>query len=331
MSKYCRLGALIIALLMAGVRVYAQGNGDIPVAEGDSLALPTGKTDWIDPIRATPVNTHYVVYPTPSRGAETAGSFMIYLPDAYHEQPDKRFPVIYYLHGGTGNQREARWLIERVDSAVSAGKMKPVIIVSPQALPIGWYVNANPIDSIVTSGPVHDVIINDLLPYVDSHYRTIASAAGRGIEGFSMGGRGAFMLAFAHPDLFGATSSVAGALVDWEEEPLQRSLECTFGAMENPVSKQYFEAWHPRTFLLRNLREILNSGMKVRMFVGDKDRLYEENGVHITGRFHALLESLGIPHSFEITPGANHNPMQIFAPGVREYDTSFWDEALLHN
>lgn len=42
-------------------------------AQTDSLSIRTGMTDWVDPVMVTPVNTHYVVYPTPSRGEGTEG------------------------------------------------------------------------------------------------------------------------------------------------------------------------------------------------------------------------------------------------------------------
>lgn len=324
---YVFKGEMMSYVILLAALFYCSATADAQLAV-DSLTLPTGKLDWIDPIHATPVSTHYVLYPTPSRGDGTLGSCMVYPPKSYDENPDKRFPVIYYLHGGTGNQREARWMIERIDKAINSGKMNPVIVVSPQALPIGWYVNANTADEKVTSGPIHDVIINDLIPYIDTHFRTVSAPEGRGIEGFSMGGRGALMLAFEHPDLFGAVSSVAGAVVNWDEEPLQQSLKCTFGDISSPLAKAYFEAWHPLSFACRNAREIIRKKMGVRMFVGDRYRLYEENGRNITHRFHACLDTLGISHTLEISPGANHNPSEIFAEGVREYDTSFWDTNL---
>lgn len=84
----------------------AQNNPNQLLSHEDSLALPTAKTDWIDPITATPVNSHYALYPTNQRGEGTQGSFMIYLPDGYG-QGTARYPVIYYLHGGTGNNVKA--------------------------------------------------------------------------------------------------------------------------------------------------------------------------------------------------------------------------------
>lgn len=293
----------------------------------DSLSMRTGMTDWIDPMHATPANTHYVLYPTPSRGEGTEGSCMVYLPEDYKADATRRYPVIYYLHGGTGNQREAAWLIEILDRSISQGLMKPVIVVSPQALPIGWYINANMSDPKVLSGPIEDVIVHDLIPYIDTHYNTVAAPSGRGIEGFSMGGRGALNLAFSHPDLFGAVSSVAGAVVEWEEEPLTRALECTFGDVSDPFSRTYFDAWHPKTAAIRNARRIIADGMKVRMWVGDRDRLYDDRGNHITAKFHELLDRLGIPHTLSIVPGASHNPREIFNPDVNPYDYTFWQNA----
>ncbi|NJK94841.1 MAG: hypothetical protein HC905_07930 [Bacteroidales bacterium] len=105
-----------------------------------------------------------------------------------------------------------------MDKAINAHKMSPVIIVCVQALPIGWYCNANFGAKGVNSGPVEDVLIKNLIPYIDSHYRTIAKYTGRGIEGWSMGGFGATRLAFKYPELFGFASSVAGALIDFQDE-----------------------------------------------------------------------------------------------------------------
>ncbi|MDE6392625.1 MAG: hypothetical protein K2L59_05100 [Muribaculaceae bacterium] len=293
----------------------------------DPLSAPTGKTDWIDPVEAVAVNSHYVLYPSPTRGEDLMASCMVYLPDCYDQDGDRRFPVIYYLHGGTGNQREGRWLVRRVHEATGKGEMEPVIIVCPQALPIGWYINANQSDPKVLSGPLEDLILKDLIPYIDSRYRTIPTAGGRGVEGFSMGGRGALAFAFGHPDVFGAVSSVAGAVVDWNEEPLLRALECTFGDADDPFSRRYFDSWHPVGAACRNSRSVISSGMDVRMYVGDQDRLYDENGVSITGRFHECLDRLSIPHSYTIVPGAGHDPEEIFNDSVNRYDTSFWDNA----
>lgn len=293
----------------------------------ETLAQPTAKTDWIDPIQETPENTKYVLYPTPQRGEETQGSFLIYLPDGYDKEIARRYPVIYYLHGGTGNQREAAWMIRKVHTAISRGEMEPVIVISPQAMPIGWYVNGNMSDPKVQTGPIEDVLIKDLIPYVDANFRTVASSKGRALEGFSMGGCGALRLAFKYPDMFCAVSSVAGAVVNWEEEHMTRALECTFGDVSDPDSKAYFDSLHPRVFVQRNARSIIENGMKIRLFVGTEDKLYNDGGIPITTRFHNDLESFGIPHSYTVVSGADHSPHHIFFPGRQNYDVDFWNKA----
>lgn len=308
-----------LAILFAG---FAQAQTPV-----DSLSMRTGMTDWIDPVHATPANTRYVVYPTPSRGDDTYGSCLVYLPDGYDSSDARRYPVIYYLHGGTGNQREVAWLTAEIHQAIADKVIDPLIVVAPQALPIGWYVNANASDDKVLSGPIEDVIVKDLIPFIDLNYNTIADRSGRGIEGFSMGGRGALALAFSHPDMFGAVSSVAGAVVDWDEEPLQRALECTFGDINDPFSRIYFDAMHPKTAACRNAREIIAQGMLIRMWVGDRDRLYNENGNKITEKFHQILSRLNIPHTLTVVPGADHNPKEIFDPSVNPYDATFWQNA----
>ncbi|MCD8387652.1 MAG: hypothetical protein LUD17_12295 [Bacteroidales bacterium] len=293
----------------------------------DTLAMRTPKDAWIDPITAVPSGCEYVLYPTNTRGEGTEGSLLVYLPPQYYTDSDRRFPVIYYLHGGTGNQRECRWMVERIDKAILAGKIQPLIIVGVQALPVGWYLNGRMEDPKVSTGPIEDVLMHDMIPYVDSHYRTIASREGRALEGFSMGGGATLRLAFKYPEVFGAASSVAGAVVHWTEEPLRHALECTFGDVDDPASKAYFDSQIPEVYAERNTEQIISSGMMVRMFIGTEDRLYQENGVNITQRMSDYLTALGIPHDLYIIPGANHNPWEMFDSNHLSYDCTFWAKA----
>jgi len=97
--------------------------------------------------------------------------------------------------------------------------MPEVIIVLVQALPVGWYVNSK--DGKL---PIEQVIIRDLVPHIDSTYRTIAQKEGRGIEGHSMGGYGALRVGLKYPNLFGAISAVAPSILrDMGEEPGYRT------------------------------------------------------------------------------------------------------------
>ena len=108
---------------------------------------------------------------------------------------------------------------------------------------------------------------------------------------------------------------------------MTRALECTFGDVNNPASKAYFDSLHPSVFATRNASTIKKNNLKVRMFVGTADKLYNDNGTLITTRFHQLLDDLKIPHTYDIVPDANHSPQQLFAPDKLKYDVNFWNEA----
>jgi len=187
------------------------------LAQFNTERIQDSDTAWVSPNKSVPSFATYQLYPTSERGKDTFGSFMIYLPEEY-KNTSTRYPVIYYLHGGNGNQGEGQWLMKELDKAIKAQKMPPVIIVSVQALPIGWYCNANVGAKGVISGPVENVLIKNLIPYIDANYRTIPKSSGRGLEGWSMGGFGAIRLAFKYPEMFGFASSVAGALIEFKDE-----------------------------------------------------------------------------------------------------------------
>jgi len=285
-------------------------------------------TAWVSPNKSVPSFATYQLYPTPERGKDTFGSFMIYVPAEY-KNSTKRYPVIYYLHGGNGNQREGQWLMSEMDKAIAAKKMPPVIIVSAQALPIGWYCNANAGAKGVISGPVENVLIKNLVPYIDANYRTIANSSGRGLEGWSMGGFGAIRLAFKYPELFGYTSSVAGALIDFQDEHNPQYLVNTFGPASGAGSKksiEYFNAVHPRFYARKNA-ELIKENVKIRLIVGDQDWLYNNNGKLITKIFSDYLDSLGIKHDYTVLKNAGHMVPIEFSNGAREYPIQFWADA----
>jgi len=303
-------------------------NSNIAQLKPDTIQDSDPDTAWVSPDKSVPSFATYQVYPTPERGRDTYGSFMIYLPEEYNNTSN-RYPVIYYLHGGNGNQREGKWLMNEIDKAIKAQKMQPVIIVSVQALPIGWYCNANVGAKGVISGPVEDVIINNLVPYIDAHFRTIATPSGRGLEGWSMGGFGAIRLAFKYPELFGFTSSVAGALIEFQDEHNPQYLVNTFGPATGPGSEksiEYFNSVHPRFYALKNA-ELIKKNVKIRLIVGDQDWLYNNNGKLITKKFSDYLDSLGIKHEYSVLKNVGHMVPIEFTNGTREYPVQFWADA----
>jgi S-formylglutathione hydrolase len=137
----------------------------------------------------------------------------VYLPPGY-QGSGLSYPVVYYLAGAgasLGSPHGYAVVQTAADRALAAGKMRPMIVVTVSgfnALGASMYANSP------VSGNWEDFVVQDVVGYVDSHYRTQASPASRGIAGHSMGGYGAFDLAMHHPDVFGAVYSLSPALFD---------------------------------------------------------------------------------------------------------------------
>jgi len=129
----------------------------------------------------------------------------IYLPPSYATDKAKRYPVVYLLHGYGGrddtfNGRLAT-LPDSSDNQIKAGVVKEMIVVMPNSYTLhkgSMYSNS------ITTGDWEGYVAVDLVAYIDSHYRTIATRLSRGLGGHSMGGYGALKIGMKHPGVFGA-------------------------------------------------------------------------------------------------------------------------------
>jgi S-formylglutathione hydrolase len=126
----------------------------------------------------------------------------VYLPPSYATAKSRRYPVVYLLHGyGLSGERWVPFinLPDAPDKTVAEGMAKEMILVSPDAFTIysGSMYSSSP-----TTGDWETFIAEDLVSYVDSHYRTIASRMSRGLAGHSMGGYGTVRIGMKRPDVF---------------------------------------------------------------------------------------------------------------------------------
>jgi len=138
----------------------------------------------------------------------------IYLPPGYDDNPTKRYPVIYILagHGGSGpwTLNVVPWgesYSERIDRLIRTEKMGPAIFVLPDCFTIfggAQYINTSAL------GLYEDYLNDELIPYVDSHYRTLPVREHRAITGKSSGGYGAMVQSMRHPELWSAVASHSG-------------------------------------------------------------------------------------------------------------------------
>jgi len=257
---------------------------------------------WVTKAVQAPRVTHHVFA---SSSVKADVSYHLYQPASYVSDANRRFPVVYWLHGSGGGLPGIASVAKRFDAAIDSGKIPPCLVVFVNGLEMGMYV-----DWADGSAPVESMMIRDLLPHVDATYRTTAKREGRLLDGFSMGGYGAARLGFKYPELFQAVSIVGAG-------PMQAELKSTPRAgriqAENLLKRAYggdqavFQELSPRKFAELNAKKI-TQGSLVRMVIGEKDETFGNNE-----DFHRHLETLGIPHGWTIVPGVGHEPERVFA------------------
>ncbi len=138
----------------------------------------------------------------------------VYVPPGYDDEPDRRYPSVYIIQGLTGQldawrNRAAfrRNFPELSDELVASGEAPPCILVWVDAwTSIG---GSQFIDSPGT-GRYHTYLCDEIVPWVDARYRTLAAREHRGITGKSSGGYGAMVTPMLRPDLFGGFATHSG-------------------------------------------------------------------------------------------------------------------------
>jgi len=134
----------------------------------------------------------------------------IYLPPGY-ESAKTRYPVVYLLHGGGGDAGDpvAQGRIQdTMDDLIADDPDAAAIVVMPDGTDAQWY---DGFDGKIRN---ETYVAAHLVPYVDRHFRTIATRSGRAITGVSNGGYGAILMAEKHPELFVAAGGMSSNL-DW--------------------------------------------------------------------------------------------------------------------
>jgi len=161
-----------------------------------------------------------VWYPSPM--LEVNRRIYVYTPPGY-ETSNMRYPVLYLLHGGSGD--EDAWTTlghapQILDNLISQGKVKPMIVVMPngnstrEAAPNLMLSDNHPKSNksgqerIRTNFP--DSMVKDLIPFIDKTYRTKNDKANRAIAGLSVGGAQTLYAAFNNPDIFEYVAAFSG-------------------------------------------------------------------------------------------------------------------------
>ncbi len=213
----------------------------------------------------------------------------VYLPPTYDSDPNRRYPVVYMLHGAGGHYSEwvAYGLPETTENLIWDGQIQPLIIVMPQG-DHSYFVNHIGTDEQRWG----DYVAFDLVGHIDASYRTLPQATSRAIGGLSMGGFGALQLALTNPAIFGAVGGHSPAL---------RTIDQLADLIVAPDAERRFDPVE--------LVETIDPTYAPRIWVDSGSDDIWAGRVALLGRD---LDARGIAHEVRLLPG--------------HHDSDYWTE-----
>jgi enterochelin esterase-like enzyme len=234
-------------------------------------------------------NFERVWYDSPTIGLNR--SMMVYTPYGYYDKANskKTYPVLYLLHGGGGDEKQWAELgraCEILNNLIAKGLAVPMICVMPNGnanqqasrtyqLPEKTPNQNNPAPNQQQSNPTANLYINsianDIIPFMESHYRVIAKKSGRAVAGLSMGGGHTTAVTGTYPNLFDYICVMSAGMAESDQAKTQ-------------------------------LQGIKNAGYKLYWVgVGDKDRLAYERSLSLD----KMLKDLGMQHTINVSGGVH--------------------------
>jgi S-formylglutathione hydrolase FrmB len=273
-------------------------------------------------------------------GDTTNRNVFIYLPPSYDSAAERRYPVVYLLHGY--GLRAERWMsfaeVEAGANAAIAAGAQEAIIVNPDAYN---FFDGSMYTSSVTTGDWERFIADELVAYVDSHYRTLAARESRGLAGHSMGGYGTLRLGMKYPQVFSALYPMSACcLMDsaepgesfataagyttkeevaalrypakvtlaraaaWSPNPARGPLYLDLPADGTTANPEIQAKWHANSIvtLLDQYTYNLRRYTAIQLDVGTEDGLLASNQ-----SLHEKLTAANVPHTFETYAGDHNN------------------------
>ncbi|WP_439880321.1 alpha/beta hydrolase [Pontibacter sp. MBLB2868] len=213
-------------------------------------------------------------------------------PAGYSRKKSEPYPVLYLLHGYSGNF--SNWLKapRQKDLLQTMADKYQMIIVTPEGGYSSWYFDS-PVDK---ASQFETFITKELVQEVDAKYKTNAVKEGRFISGLSMGGHGALYLAARHPDLYLAAGSMSGTvnIAAIKQEKLLKSIEAVLGSKTE--NRERFQ----ENSLLYMLPQLKASGLNLIIDCGTDDLLIGDNR-----ELHRRMVYDNIPHDYIERPGSH--------------------------
>lgn len=298
----------LLFLMMIGVLSVmplsgCKSNDDSPAMSSPAVTAESSPSTSASPAGA-PVLSRLEQVSFRSKALDADKMMSVYLPPSYDS--DTKYPVLYIFYG-YGGTHDAYFtylkLHEVADRLIQEGRIDPLIIVSPDygnSFAVNTKEGEGEDPGGVSIGPYEDYLIQDLIPYVDSHYSTQANQEGRYVGGISMGGFASLHLGFKHPDLFSRIGAHSAAL--W-----------TYTSTDQFLSQR---DWLYPNEELQEMRDPIKladaeklAGIEIYLDAGEQDLLMEQDQ-----SLYELLRSMELDVQWMHGPGG--------------HDASYWSRQL---
>jgi enterochelin esterase-like enzyme len=299
--------SIVAVALATGLAITLQGQG-----RGAPPAAPAGPRIG----KVERVTVHGKSLEGNLEGDSPDRDALVYLPPTYLTDQARRFPVVYLLHGYDVRDIFAPLLAslqESGDRLAAAPGFSEAIVVTPDAFTLhkgSMYSNS------ATTGDWERFIAEDLVAYMDGHYRTLANRMSRGLAGHSMGGYGALRIGMKRPDVFmslylmssgfGPSVSLASAAA-WSPNPANPPLYLDLPVKDGKVRPDIVAKWVANAPLemLEQYASNLKKYYAVAIEVGTSDPLLASNR-----QLHDALTRLRVPHAYEEYDGDHTNKVK---------------------
>lgn len=180
-------------------------------------------------------HVHQVLFPSPS--TKTSRRAFVYTPPDYEKNLSARYPVLYLQHGW--GEDETAWTNQGranliMDNLIAEGKIKPFIIVMTYGMTNEIKFGGLKDFSVI---PFQTVLVDELIPYVDDNFRTLADQQHRAMAGLSMGGMETKMITLNKPEVFSHYGLLSGGVYKPEDIKDKSKVKLIFlscGSKERP-------------------------------------------------------------------------------------------------
>lgn len=313
-----------------GPRIAAQVQTEVPPAISGAK-----------PVTVEDIKVHGTALEGNLEGDAVDRDVIVFLPPNYAKERSRRYPVLYALHGfsiGAEQWTHEIHVPQTIEGAFAQGA-KEMIVVLPDSKTVH---NGSVYSSSLTTGDFERFVADDLVAYIDAHYRTIPDRLSRGLVGHSMGGYGATRIGMKHSEVFGSlyimspcclSARAAGSLnpenekaleavktaedsaklpfllraqlasaAAWSPDPKNPPLYLDLPMKDGTVQPDVLAKWAANA-PLAFVDQYIRSLRQYRVIAID---VGEQDGLRIdAGKLHDALDRYGIANSFEVYQGTH--------------------------